>query len=389
LRELRFRALTKGDGYTIYVTLPILRNVSSLSIADMWRPLSGAELSQHDARLISLGIQGHPNLKSLSLQHCASFLPVLMNHLVTVLPSIPLLEHLSIYDSSDPIRPNNIRERSPLPSGVIDTLLRQDLPRLTIQLKSIHATDEANYQVLCDAIECANVKAIDLVDCEFRCVSALATAVSRSTLKRFAMKASSHSADGSSFLARFSAKLAERLPLSTVEEIDLGKSLLSNADASLLHGLASLVIATKSSLFLKILKLPQLHDHNQKANMESVCRLQDALVDCIRSDASSIEELYVNGTLWCPSLATLADAFGTNFTIRKIRFQLPLLREDMVHVCRMERIARLNAAGRKYVLTDPHDKSAGVQVLSAVSKSLNDIFFHLRENPLLCANRCS
>ena len=49
-----------------------------------------------------------------------------------------------------------------------------------------------------------------------------------------------------------------------------------------------------------------------------------------------------------------------------------------------ENIARLNKAGRRYLLTDPSDRSKGIHVLSEVSDSLDCLFLHLQENPSLC-----
>lgn len=44
----------------------------------------------------------------------------------------------------------------------------------------------------------------------------------------------------------------------------------------------------------------------------------------------------------------------------------------------------LNQAGRSYLVTNPGNRSLGVDVLASVTSDLNCLYLHLRENPLLC-----
>jgi hypothetical protein len=47
-------------------------------------------------------------------------------------------------------------------------------------------------------------------------------------------------------------------------------------------------------------------------------------------------------------------------------------------------VCRLNRSGRSYLKTEPTNKRLGCDVLGAVSDDMDCLFFHLRENPLLC-----
>ena len=47
-------------------------------------------------------------------------------------------------------------------------------------------------------------------------------------------------------------------------------------------------------------------------------------------------------------------------------------------------ICRLNRSGRAYVKSDPGNKAVSQSVLAAVADDLDCIFFHLRENPIIC-----
>ena len=55
----------------------------------------------------------------------------------------------------------------------------------------------------------------------------------------------------------------------------------------------------------------------------------------------------------------------------------------------LESLWRMNAAGRSYVGRDPARAAKGIQVLSAERHHLTALFYHLRENPLLCTSRKS
>jgi hypothetical protein len=50
----------------------------------------------------------------------------------------------------------------------------------------------------------------------------------------------------------------------------------------------------------------------------------------------------------------------------------------------IETIVRLNGAGRNYLLDSPGNQIAGFSVLEQVNDDLDCLFYHLRENPLLC-----
>ncbi|GKY96379.1 hypothetical protein MPSEU_000597500 [Mayamaea pseudoterrestris] len=50
----------------------------------------------------------------------------------------------------------------------------------------------------------------------------------------------------------------------------------------------------------------------------------------------------------------------------------------------LQMVSSLNQAGRIYLAEDPNNQRKGFAVLGEVKDNLNSLFFHLRENPLLC-----
>ena len=47
-------------------------------------------------------------------------------------------------------------------------------------------------------------------------------------------------------------------------------------------------------------------------------------------------------------------------------------------------ISSLNRAGRSYLASDGHNKHMGLNVLGSVSDNMDCLYYHLRENPVLC-----
>jgi hypothetical protein len=57
---------------------------------------------------------------------------------------------------------------------------------------------------------------------------------------------------------------------------------------------------------------------------------------------------------------------------------------DAVSVTAINVICRFNRSGRRYMKVDLSNQSEGLKVLEAVKDDLDCLYFHLRENPMLC-----
>ena len=54
-----------------------------------------------------------------------------------------------------------------------------------------------------------------------------------------------------------------------------------------------------------------------------------------------------------------------------------------------EEITRLNKAGRRYLSEDSTSNSKCIAVLAKVKNDLDCLYYHLRENPILCISYCN
>jgi hypothetical protein len=115
---------------------------------------------------------------------------------------------------------------------------------------------------------------------------------------------------------------------------------------------------------------------------------QRVLSECVQP-GSPLEEVEVStfdavDSCHGVDLSVLFGAVKANYSTLRFRFRSRGKRPALDVNKRFEMIVRLNGAGRNYLETDPGDKRKGLAVLQAVSDDLDGLYFHLRENPLLC-----
>ena len=120
--------------------------------------------------------------------------------------------------------------------------------------------------------------------------------------------------------------------------------------------------------------------------------IYQAMVDCVRRADSKLHEIKIrcsdNIHGWDVS-DDLFKAMRTNYTIEcvsvrrltkvGVRSVLPEEQQKLI-----DALCRLNRQGRKYLATDASNKDKGVALLVSVSDDLNCLFYHMRENPILC-----
>jgi hypothetical protein len=155
---------------------------------------------------------------------------------------------------------------------------------------------------------------------------------------------------------------------------------------------ATVVRATASCASLKRIKLdldgfPEQF-HQALAHCVATSRqLEEINIDCTSwIDADGAEMSYK-----CPALM---EAVSKSYTIHHIRLnsvneRLPFepLSWNSHMKSKLGTVCRLNRSGRGYMEVDSSDHHAGVHVLGAVTDDLNYLYFHLRENRILCERR--
>jgi hypothetical protein len=124
--------------------------------------------------------------------------------------------------------------------------------------------------------------------------------------------------------------------------------------------------------------------------------MDEAVAACVRLNPQ-LEEITIDcGRIQSlPPLMSplLLDALRINYTIKNIELKYPRIGVPDIeatfnastHVLgNLALMLRLNVCSRMYLATDPSNRCLGVSVLEQAKDDLNCIFFHLRENPLLC-----
>ena len=86
----------------------------------------------------------------------------------------------------------------------------------------------------------------------------------------------------------------------------------------------------------------------------------------------------------------LVEAMKTNVTLqtfycgRSNQVRIPRFTSESSLQRLVNVICRLNRSGRAYMQSDPADRNESHAVIAAVSDDLDCVFFHLRENPMIC-----
>jgi hypothetical protein len=123
--------------------------------------------------------------------------------------------------------------------------------------------------------------------------------------------------------------------------------------------------------------------------------LDTALAECIRTGRNlTFVELYNrnrDASAGKSSLPLTMDAFHGKFTPSMLNIHLQGSADANDGSCdpyfrsTIHTITKLNDHGREYLLGEPDNRQKGVKVLERVRNDLDCLFFHLRENPCLCA----
>ena len=119
-----------------------------------------------------------------------------------------------------------------------------------------------------------------------------------------------------------------------------------------------------------------------------------ALAHCLATNGALQELEIKHETYYEPGTpkytgSALCTALVTNYTIQKVSLKAIYARNNHVPwdaslLETVQALVRLNNAGRGYMARDPSNRRAGSCVLEQVADSLDCLFLHVRENPLLC-----
>jgi hypothetical protein len=255
---------------------------------------------------------------------------------------------------------------------------------IEFQLDGCELTDPASHCHFCAGLSETKVQGVKLYCCKMIDAVAFARALTSSSLSAFRYSRIEFVDHGGSIA--FLATLTVGLPfMRNLEDLDVDL-IKSVGDEPV--DCESFVRATASCPRLKRLVL----------SLRSYTATMDAALAYCLQTRTSIENI----TIICLKTAAdepahdcslLVKAVKKSYTIQHIRLDsrrgsnlVDSWDADMM--ANISMICRLNRSGRAYMAGDSNNQREGFKVLGAVNEDLNCLYFHLRENPLLCGEQC-
>lgn len=264
-----------------------------------------------------------------------------------------------------------------------------------VRLMHLNFAAGATHDMFCRGLAEGNIKVLEILSCKVWHAQDIAKALAGSNLQRLIISQLflEDGEDASTFLAVLGGALPSMKMLETLEANlsfrDRRNKILSVTEQALL----ALLQGAGSCSSLRGLQISDCPCSLEK--------LDDGLAECVRMSSSlqTIEvkigcQNFIEGdgeSAQAPySFPVLLRAIRNNYTLQSLRLKIPTASLEQtkgsmgIDTMQLDSMLRLNRCGRKYMAHDPGNKRHGIDVLSQVSKSLDCLFYHLRENPMLC-----
>jgi hypothetical protein len=326
-------------------------------------------------RSIASALEHHPALCTFCLKYEATHV---LRTYMAVLSAIPKLEEVALAICVVSASPQSLSFNE---TEALVEVLRIDRPlSIEFQLDGCELTDPASHCHFCAGLSETKVQGVKLNCCEMFDAVSLARALTSSNLSAFRSSHLEFVEHGGStdFLSTLTAGLPFMKNLEDLE-VDLIESVGGEpVDCE------SFVRATASCPRLKRLVL----------SLRSNSATKDAAIAYCRQTRTNIEDNTIKGSKTAADkhahhCSLLFEVVKKSYTIQLVRLVtsrgsniVDLWDVDMMANTRM--ICRLNRSGRAYMAGDSNNQREGFKVLGAVNEDLNCLYFHLRENPLLC-----
>ncbi|GKY98978.1 hypothetical protein MPSEU_000853500 [Mayamaea pseudoterrestris] len=320
-----------------------LQHVTSVNISGRSSHMYGNNL-----HALALSLEGHPSIHTIQLEVQPRYYP----DLAKSLPMLPKLKRVVMTRDEVPF----ILEDA---QGIAQVL--QAPTPAEVVLDGFKLSIDTWNDIVCNGIECCNVGGLHIKQCRLDHVRIV---------------------DQSE--EDFYSDLADVLPyMGHLEELQCGAPYKSFSpdDLAFTNAMSNIAVGAGECLSMK------------KLSLFIPCFTSgfgDALAECLTAN-STIEVIdlrcYLNKKVntRCSS-PSLVKATLKNIVVQRISFRDTNLcsRWDPNFERELEPSLRLNSAGRKYIALDPRNQHVGFCVLAQVNDSLDCLYIHLRENPLLC-----
>ena len=371
--------------WTLSMAIQSLQQLKNLSIGFPDEEAGEDDVAIEEANLTAMAndLQYHPSLESLTLA-----LPTIVYR--RVLPALQTIPNFTTLKLDGTFCKNVALEDA----QAIQELMQSDNP-LKLELKEFNISQVHLFQCLSAGLTSPQMRSFAMDNCKLQSTDdgmAVAHALAQSQVRRIRVACSP--GQDTSIWSGFLIVLALRLPMMFfLEELDLDfGGVTQQSDPELYKALSAVVQAALFCLRLNTLLL---------GLGEYVSPIEQALALCVRTN-TVLEVLLVElpqpkdtATFQACSSPALLEAMTYNHTIQQIDLCSRYEDEssgidpwDKDFQQTIETIVELNRSGRAYLRMDdgPEKKADGVHVLTHVRHKLDCIYYHLCENPGLCAS---
>ena len=373
IKSLTYAAVAYRQGMGTFGGV-LLRNLSQ--VKSVFLGAGGDTLGTRDLPLILKGLHSQRSLENIIISAPSHYYRTIAPELLLMTEQLKKVKIFGGYRSAQVSTIDT--------QALMQLFTGSDALPMHVEMRNLNFSDAKTHAYLC--------KALPQMKCEFLVIDGwlmndpamVANALAQSAVKNLCVSLRETEEDPSS--PSFFVGLGNGLgPTSRLEELKC--TLYPDRSAPRDHD-ECLIAVAQGAAHCRNLKRLKLVDLGIVAS-----GADEALATCIVKNSSLLElevtcRMYAVGAEEDIQLPRLYEAMKSNVTLQHIRLYSAVIGDsypwDPEFKRELEAIVAMNRMGRSYLKSDPANKAAGIKLLEQVIDDSGCLFFHLRENPLLC-----
>jgi hypothetical protein len=265
----------------------------------------------------------------------------------------------------------------------------------SFKLSHLDFAASMTHDLLCQALCSTNMTSLEICACQFYNVPQVAAALSKSSLRRLVWSQLIMKQEDEP--VQFLSTLGSCLPdMTHLEYLEINLNVRTKHNQRLLVAEEAIKVLFQGAARCSTLKMLKIVEC--PSSMECMDKL---LANCVRASTSlqsidvcfHIPTRHIDDASAQTALFTfpaVCEAIQTNYALQNLRLtsqapsQLLESSKTAIDTRTLDALLRLNKCGRKYMATDAGNRRLGISVLAQTTNSLDCLYIHLRENPVLC-----